>query len=225
MDIRCSQPCLSGALFIPENIDSDSSGVNKPHSNTSSTLSKSIPTNYSSSTTSTLMLEVLDNAVGSMDDIQSYLTLTQSGELYNTVHQQVLNQYDITEEVFLLSMVKKQIIKGIYSNNSEGWINEMVAYMVFRFMFPNVVKAFDKLKQTNHRALAIMLQKLEAAVVLDHAAKRITTELPHIPLFTIHDSIVVPVGYEDYVATIIIEEMHSTIGIRPSLKYDYWKPK
>lgn len=45
------------------------------------------------------------------------------------------------------------------------------------------------------------------------------------PLFTVHDSIVCPVGNENYCSNIIKEEMKKAIGIEPSLKYEYWSPK
>ncbi len=66
---------------------------------------------------------------------------------------------------------------------------------------------------------------MESYLILDKIAKRISKEMPDVPIYTIHDSLACPVGSEDKVAYIMKEEIQKAIGITPSLKFEYWAPE
>ena len=44
------------------------------------------------------------------------------------------------------------------------------------------------------------------------------------PIFTIHDSIVCPVGNEEYVSNVMKEEMQINLGMNPKVSFEYWRP-
>jgi hypothetical protein len=59
---------------------------------------------------------------------------------------------------------------------------------------------------------------MESTLILEKVAYRISKYILDLPIFTIHDFIVCPVGYEEYVKLLIQEETLKCIGIKPYLK-------
>lgn len=53
---------------------------------------------------------------------------------------------------------------------------------------------------------AMFTQKLEAYFLLDNVCKRISEEYPHVPLYTVHDSIMTTKDYVGLVKEIMEEE-------------------
>ena len=70
--------------------------------------------------------------------------------------------------------------------------------------------------------MARILQALESDIIVNNASKRIARERPDLPIFTIHDSIATTLGNEDYVATIITEELKNLTDLDVQLGYEYW---
>ena len=62
---------------------------------------------------------------------------------------------------------------------------------MFNQLFPHVNSIFRMLKKEYHSSLAIMLQRIESYIVLEVICKMISKDFPDLPIFTIHDSIVI----------------------------------
>ena len=62
---------------------------------------------------------------------------------------------------------------------------------MFNQLFPHVNSIFRMLKKEYHSSLAIMLQRIESCIVLEVICKMISKDFPDLPIFTIHDSIVI----------------------------------
>lgn len=91
---------------------------------------------------------------------------------------------------------------------------------LFRMEFPHVEKLFTIIKRKNNNKLAILLQRIEAHVILDHVADRISKELPNVPFLTIHDSILpfrlsIITSYNEKVKEIMVETIEKITGIKP----------
>ena len=71
-----------------------------------------------------------------------------------------------------------------------------------------------------HTRLAIKLQRLESDMILRTICKRIISEKPDIPIFTIHDSIMTTDENVNYVKQVMIEEFANRFGIVPSFKIE-----
>lgn len=67
--------------------------------------------------------------------------------------------------------------------------------------------------------LALLLQKIESTFILNHVAPVIDEELG-IPYLTIHDSFMVPIGFEKEVKAIIIRVALDCFGISPKIKIE-----
>ena len=92
-------------------------------------------------------------------------------------------------------------------------------------LFPSVSELYQAIKEGNYKRLALLLQSIESHVVLKIVTKTIAKKHPHIPMFTIHDSIAVPVQYEETVRQIMEAELTRVTGLQPRLRMEYWNPK
>ncbi|MBM3401068.1 MAG: hypothetical protein FJY21_01915 [Bacteroidetes bacterium] len=88
--------------------------------------------------------------------------------------------------------------------------------------FPEVYEVFRLIKVKDHTLLARLSQRIESTIMIQYAAKRIAEEKPDLPIFTIHDSIATTVGNEDYVASVIKEEVLKLTGLKVKLGKEYW---
>ena len=87
-----------------------------------------------------------------------------------------------------------------------------------------VYEVFSLIKRKEKSLLARILQSIESDIIVNRASKRIAKEQPDLPIFTIHDSIATILGNEDYVATIITEEVKNLTDLDVQLGYEYWNP-
>ena len=167
------------------------------------------------------MLAINDETQAS-SDVQKYITESAHGTLYEYIQDKI-------EQITGNKILNRKDLKGIiftvlYSDNRFIGQIEAEPKRMFKDLFPNVYEVFSFIKREDSTILPRLLQNIEAHLMLDYVAKRITTENPNMPVFTIHDSIVVTKGNENYVAKVIKEVMFKAIGIAPSVKYDYWEP-
>src|SRR5690606_1550901 len=75
-------------------------------------------------------------------------------------------------------------------------------------------------KTDQSNALAMLLQKIESNVIMDHVVPRIEREFPELPVWTIHDSIKTVRGEEENIARMIREEAAGVIGIAPTVAFE-----
>lgn len=94
---------------------------------------------------------------------------------------------------------------------------------VFKRLFPSVAKIFRYVKEGNYKNLAIILQRIESYLVLERVCGKITEERPEIPIFTIHDSIITTAGNENYVQSIMEDELKRSIGNAPQFSIEQWQ--
>ncbi|GAB3761573.1 hypothetical protein [Spirosoma pomorum] len=97
--------------------------------------------------------------------------------------------------------------------------------LLFEKLFPTVNKLLVTIKQKDKTTLACLLQSIESFVMLKVITKRIATEIPKAPLFTIHDSVATTEEYRDVVENIMNDELVKLTGFSPKLKVDYWEPQ
>ncbi|GAB2470126.1 hypothetical protein GCM10011375_40710 [Hymenobacter qilianensis] len=150
------------------------------------------------------------------DDIEKFREWTASGEFYTNV-QQALNSQG--EQVpFERDDIKVMLFEVLFSRNS----TKSMAKTAFAELFPTVAKVFRTLKVKDHSILPRLLQLLEAHLFLRVITKRIHQRCPHIPLFTVHDSVVTPVEYADYVERIMKQELTKWVGQSPQFTRSFW---
>lgn len=224
VDIKTSQPCFSGILFDPDFYrEKDSQGRNrrrKVRLNSEDFMDANI-NKYDEAIFRARTTLMFVNLEGGGKDIQKYREIIQGGTLYEFIQNEIFLK---TGKYIPRDDIKVLVLMAIYSRNRLFGCAGDKYKLLFKELFPAVYELFKAIKTPAHNILAILLQSIEARVMLDHVAKRIHLERPDMPIFTIHDSIACPVGNEDYVARVIKEEMMKLTGMRPSAKYEYWCP-
>lgn len=238
IDIKNSQPFFSGLLLDPEYYEDGEkrrqAGSKKLSLSLFSVLKdikliqtiynkiKSINLHHQTLEQHSSIMLVNQGAMGVGRDIENYLEMVQNGTLYEYLNHRI---YDATGlDIQDRKKLKEIIFTVLFTDNRFIGQREAEPKRIFRTIFPNVYEVFAAIKKHDSTILPRLLQSIEARVMLDHVAKRISLERPDMPIFTIHDSIACPVGNEDYVARVIKEEMMKLTGMRPSAKYEYWCP-
>lgn len=100
---------------------------------------------------------------------------------------------------------------------------------VFAELFPEVYRVFSLVrgsqrgnKFNSYQRFSILLQRIEAHLVLDVIERKINEEYPEIITLTIHDSIMTSL-YTDHVQVvkeIMEEELTHFVGFKPKLKIE-----
>jgi hypothetical protein len=153
-------------------------------------------------------------------EFERYRKLVSSGELY----EYFIKEYNLrTGKELTREEAKKTMFEIFFSPNPFILSKLPPKSRHFKELFPNVFELFKKIKSNSHNTLAILLQNIESQALLHHVCARIAAEHKHIPIFTIHDSIVTTVGNEFIVEKIMRDELIGITGLCPTLKIEYWK--
>lgn len=150
----------------------------------------------------------------SQNDIGEYMHQVSSASLYSEIQhfaEEMMDSKPVSRDE-----AKKQVFMVLYAPN-----RTYTKYKgAFRHLYPSVYGLMQSLKQEGHEKLAILLQRLESAFMLDNVTRRIADEQPAMPLFTIHDSVVCPVGAEGFVKSVIESEGERWFGMKPPVKFE-----
>ena len=216
LDIRNSQPLLSGLLLNPKfyekmenfNILSITSLLSLEHIN--QFFIHSIP-----SICNTIMLgESSESLIHK--EFQQYLALVQKGTFYEEMAQLLyprkrIDRKHIKRDIYIIFFSKNKCRMKLKRNK-----------MPFKRGFPTVYSIFNMLKKYNSKILSHILQRLESHIVIESATRRIALERPDLPIFTIHDSITTTVGDEDYVEGVLKEEIKAVTRLDANIGKEYW---
>jgi len=161
------------------------------------------------------------------NDVMLYVELVKKGQFYE-YFQDILNKYraSVSGKSSQLNRVavKKTTFFVFHSSNFKYGQKSAWAKRVFNQHFPHVYQLFKEFKKNDNKRLAIVLQAIETELVLKKAALRISRERRRLPIFTIHDSIVTTEGNEEYVKSVLEDEIRKAVGVAPPLSVEYWKP-
>ena len=87
----------------------------------------------------------------------------------------------------------------------------------FEQKYPSVYGVMTALKKDNYCRLSWILQNLEARLFIGRICQRLTTEMPEIPVLTVHDSITTTPAHFETVKAVAQEEF-ARFGLRPTFK-------
>jgi len=212
VDIKNSQPLFSTLLLSKTFYENKSrcSIFNFPHSLSLISLSSHIPFFIIMIVKS---LQKADNK-----DIDEYISIVNSGQFYKQISDLLF-----PDQTFDKKKVKMMFFKVFFSNNHTLGQPGAKDKKKFAQKFPDVYNIFKLIKRKNHTALAHILQTIESEIIIQRVVPRIATEKPNLPIFTIHDSVATTMGNEEYVASIIREEIFQLTGLHAQLGNEYWQ--
>ena len=223
MDIRNSQPYLLALLLNKEFYEEKEEQNGKGEIRIKDIISKSnIIQDYKEELNKAIyvpMLGFLNEMNDNQDFIvekENYRKLVSEGNLYEYILRKAIEIPQYMD--YGRDQVKKLLMTIFYSD--DAYPNE--AKHLFSDSFPYIAGIIHDLKQLWYQHAPILLQTLEAVVVLDRIVGRIIAENPQVPLFTVHDSVVTTPFYCDYVQAVMEEELTLAIGLKPNIKPEYW---
>ncbi len=208
IDIRCSQPTLSTVLLNPDfYLDlPDNKGMLNIHRV------------FPAFCKEVAIQPIRDYVIKNKEKFASYIEAVD-GDLYLYMLQRLeekghyFDNRDVMKGVTFCTLFSSNRFIG----QTKAWPKRM-----FRQLFPEVYKLFNMFKTVDSSHLAILLQRLEARLVLDNAAKKIGKAKPDMPILTVHDSIVVTKGNEEFCAGVIKNEADRLLGINLHLNTEPW---
>ena len=167
-----------------------------------------------------IKLDSLIDSISQKEDVILFRELINSGQFYEKFGE-VLHSRGIIDSNFLREKAKEITFCTIFNKNNA--IKYVEAIQIFENLFPNVYKVIKSVKKGHHPTLAIILQNLEAELILHKTCKVISEEHPEIPLFTLHDSIITTEENKDIVQAKMIEILSQNLNYEPNLKVEEWK--
>lgn len=169
-----------------------------------------------------IMLSVLIESHENEEDILLFKKLSSNGTFYEEFSNLLLNdEADLAIDITNRKEIKSLVFSTIFSKNtSEKYLKSI---RIFKRFFPSVYKIFKNIKEGYHPTLAILLQNLEADLILHQACKTISEEKPDVFIMTLHDSIITTEDNVEYVKEIMSKVLHENIGLLPTLKEERWE--
>jgi hypothetical protein len=160
-------------------------------------------------------------------DIKKYISLVVNGELY----EYLMQGFSKIGLELNRDETKRQILRILFAKNRmpKDEVNRK-ARQVFINNFPTVHKIFSKVRghaKGDHfqdsKRFSILLQTIEAHLILDVVLKRISKELPRTIVMTIHDSIMTGAETDNIEALkhIILEEFTRFVGYPPRISVEF----
>jgi hypothetical protein len=113
------------------------------------------------------------------DDLIFYQKLTESGKFYEFLFEKVGYEGDRAK-------FKKQFFSDVFFSKVSTWSTKIKD--AFKESFPTVYTMINRLKAKNHADFAVSMQRLEASIIIDTAAKKMVKAGKCI--LTLHDAII-----------------------------------
>jgi len=137
-------------------------------------------------------------------DEATFVRLCEHGQIYEYLMDRM--------EIPVRTWVKEGLFGVIYGRNSAR--SELKAE--FQEMFPNVAEVIKAHKKKDYAYLPCLMQNIEANFVINTVCRRIMDQLPEVPVYSIHDSVLTTKPFVDDIRQIIMEEFER-LGLHPTL--------
>jgi len=139
-------------------------------------------------------------------DLRRYLELCEEGRLYRYVAERLAKRLDY-------DTLKRRVLATIYDKDS----HRNAVYRVLDQQFPTLMSFTREVKRGDYRRLAQLAQRAESRFMYGQVVPRLMRERPGLFVATIHDSVLVPRGEEEYVRDVMASEFRR-LGVNPTLR-------
>lgn len=170
-------------------------------------------------------IEVLRNLIASVSmkkDVVKFSQIVTSGDFYKEFGQLLKKNGELIDvpDWKMKEEVKKILFATFFSKNST--IRYLNVIKIFKKTFPSVYRVISLIKKRQHNTLAIVLQNLEAEIILHNVCKELNTNYPEVPIFTLHDSVITTEKNVEIVKNVILQTMKKFFKKEVSLKIERW---
>jgi hypothetical protein len=149
------------------------------------------------------------------EDIDLYRRETSNGNFYsflNKPFERALNKPLSEKEV------KGIVFEIFFSRNNYNSKELKLCKVAFAEIFPTLNNLMFEIKKVKHNSFAILMQKIEAHIMLNIIATKIIDQHPNTPIFTIHDSIMCMEKDKMFIKQILIKEIESFTNIEVTIR-------
>lgn len=125
------------------------------------------------------------------------------------------------------SGMKEIVMRGIFGHPAGKNPISLFSRNLIRSAFPDVYRLFHAIKMVepaDHRRLAILLQGIEAELLLQRVCKTVLLKKRSAPVFTVHDSILTTPCNEELVMFVMTEVLEQHIGFKPRIVREDYSP-
>jgi hypothetical protein len=153
-------------------------------------------------------LKIPDN-----DDIKLYINLVTNGQFY----EYLMPYFQAKGLPCTRCDVKKAVMVILFDQNRKRVSR---AKRIFRKLFPTVYEVFSIVRGNGRgERFPVLLQTIEAYIVLRIILPRLNSEFSDIIAFTVHDSLLVT-DSPDIVERVMVEELEKFTGYKPIVKIE-----
>ncbi|PRQ79384.1 hypothetical protein CMT60_14350 [Elizabethkingia anophelis] len=166
----------------------------------------------------------LISSISSKEDVVRFKEIVTSGKFYEEFGKLLKENGELKnvsdEEV--KDNIKEILFGTVFSKNTAIRYNN--AIKIFKTFFPNVYKVLHFIKEVKHNTLAVVLQNLEADIILHNVCNELNEKYPQqVPVFTLHDSVITTEENVDIVKNLIQQATSNYLGNKASLKIERWE--
>lgn len=141
-------------------------------------------------------------------DLRRYMSLCEEGKLYQYVQRHLSKSLDY-------DTLKRRVLASLYDKDN----HRNAVYRVLEKHFPTLVKFARQVKRKDYRRLAHLAQREESRFMYGQVVPRLMSERPGLFIATIHDSVLVPCGAEEYVREVMLSEFQR-LGVSPTVRIE-----
>jgi hypothetical protein len=162
----------------------------------------------------------------------TFKNLVQNGKLYEFICSRFFNKHHTKGGIDRFSTrakTKQEFMHMMYHNPKAPHSKAKAVFADFEKLFPFEASVMNLMKKRKYNDFPIILQKIEAQILLHKVAKRVYDINPDIPLFTIHDSILTTKQHSSNLKSILEDEYKQFLGFIPQFEkteyseYNAWK--
>ena len=154
-------------------------------------------------------------------DNYTFKNLVQNGKLYEFICYKFFNKHITKGGIDRFSTrakTKQEFMHMMYHNPKVPHSKAKAVFADFEHLFPTEASVMNLMKKRKYNDFPIILQKLEAQMLLHKVAKKVYDVNPDIPLFTIHDSILTTKQHASTLKCILEDEYQKLLGFIPQFE-------
>lgn len=153
------------------------------------------------------------------DDVKLYRELVLNGILYEFIQGKLIDEGLICES---RKDAKKVLFNVLFDKKLH--LETSRKANIFKKIFPSIYGLFMIIKNTDYKILACLLQSIESHVIIEEVVKGLWKSNPQTNIFTIHDSVVIPINRAITMKWDMIHSIKEKIGYKPSILCEVLKP-
>jgi hypothetical protein len=155
----------------------------------------------------------------------TFKELVEKGKLYEFICHKFYSRHHTEGQMDRFTTranSKREFMHMMYHNPKVRYSGAKQVFKDFQKLYPLEGRIMNFLKKRKYNDFPILLQKIEAQILLHKVAKKVFDLNPDIPLFTIHDSILTTTAHEKTLSSILEDEYKKHLHFVPQFEKTYY---